>query len=52
MLEVDGQLVAEPTRRAEAGDLAAGRTIGASPVLIAFVRKMSPNDGRDHDPKP
>ena len=46
LLQVDGQLVAgaRPPRGAARAS-ATGSTIGASPVLTAFVRKMSPNDG-------
>ena len=52
-LEVDRQLVARRDRRLAARRARSGRaTIGASPVLIAFVRKMSPNDGASTTRKP
>ena len=52
-LEVDGQLVARGDAPPELARAApAVTTIGASPVLIAFVRKMSPNDGAITTRKP
>ena len=51
-LQVDRQLVARGDRRLELGELRRRDDVGASPVLIAFVRKMSPNDGAITTRKP
>ena len=52
LLEVDRQLVVDAERLAQLATCSAGSAIGASPVLTAFVRKMSPNDGAITTSKP